>query len=100
MALWGRQDNEESKPKFLSDELRNDQEVSDKDSTYGVDAGPGTNYEAQLQVNQEKGLNTPGWVKYVTYTDSNGNVRHKSEVLVAMGSIQGDANDDAVLADD
>jgi hypothetical protein len=37
MALWGKTDNEASKPKFLSDTLRNDQTISDKDSTLGVD---------------------------------------------------------------
>ena len=38
--------------------------------------------------------------KYVTYQDSEGNTRHKVETLVAMGTIAGDAADDAVLADD
>jgi hypothetical protein len=67
---------------------------------YGVDSGPGTNYEAQQTDNRARGLRTPGWVKYVTYQDSEGNTRHKVETLVAMGTIAGDAADDAVLADD
>ena len=67
---------------------------------YGVDSGPGTNYEAQQTANRARGLRTPGWVKYVTYQDSEGNTRHKVETLVAMGTIAGDANDDAVLTDD
>lgn len=66
---------------------------------YGVDSGA-PRYEAQLPENRAKGLKTPGWNKYITYTDSNGNVRHKTECLVAMGTIQGDANDDSVVADD
>lgn len=67
---------------------------------YGVDSGPGTNYEAQQSDNRARGLRTPGWVKYVTYQDSEGNTRHKVETLVAMGTIAGDAADDAVLSDD
>jgi hypothetical protein len=72
--------------------------------------------EASNAENRGRGLKTPGWVEYVSYTDSNGNVRHKSEILIAMGSAQtqsvtGDANpakgasgatgtaDDSVLLD-
>lgn len=69
------------------------------DKVYGVDSGS-PRYEAQLSENRARGLRTPGWVKYVTYQDSEGNTRHKVETLVAMGTIAGDAADDAVLADD
>jgi hypothetical protein len=55
--------------------------------------------EALLESNRDIGLDTPGWVRYVTYTDGNGNVRHKSEVLVAFSSMTSDAPDDAVVAD-
>lgn len=97
MALWNNVDDEASKPKYLSDTLRNDQTVSDKDATYGVDTGS-PRYEAQ--VNRDKGINTPGWVQYRTYTDAQGNTRHKAETLVAMSSITGDAADDSVVQDD
>lgn len=70
------------------------------DQVYGVDSGPGTNYEAQMSDNRARGLKTPGWVRYFTYQDSEGNTRHKVETLVAMGTIAGDAADDAVLSDD
>lgn len=41
-----------------------------------------------------------GWVKIGDrYTDANGNVRQKTEVLVAMSSITGDADDDVQLPD-
>tara|TARA_R110001606_G_scaffold13233_1_gene57712 strand:+ start:3696 stop:4166 length:471 start_codon:yes stop_codon:yes gene_type:complete len=41
-----------------------------------------------------------GWVKIGDrYTDGNGNVRQKSEVLVAMSTIAGDAADDGQLPD-
>lgn len=41
-----------------------------------------------------------GWVSLGDiYTDANGNVRRKNEVLVAMSTITGDADDDATLPD-
>ena len=59
--------------------------------------------EAGVASNIAKGLNTAGWVRYNTYTDSEGNTRHKSEVLVAGGSFTaattGDAADDSTVAD-
>ena len=61
---------------------------------FGVDTT-----EAQLAANRAKGLNTPGWVRHVTYTDMHGSTRTKTEVLVAMSSITGDAPDDSTVAD-
>jgi hypothetical protein len=80
MALWGKIDNEASKPKYLSDELVNTQTLSAKDATIGVDVA-----EAQNATNRAKAIKTPGWTKYRTYTDGNGTVRHKAEILVAFG---------------
>jgi hypothetical protein len=79
MALWSKVDNEAGKPKYLSDTLRNEQTVSDKDATAGVDVA-----EATAAVNRAKGIKTPGWTEYRTYTDAQGNTRHKAEVLVAF----------------
>lgn len=93
MPLWGRQDTNDgaSKPKFLTS--------AEKQNVYGVDASA-SREEAMLGENRAKGIDTPGWVKYVTYEDAQGNTRHKTEVLVAMSSITGDASDDSVVADD
>ena len=67
--------------------------------------------EAQQAENRARGLKVPGWTNYRSYTDANGNVRHKSEVLVAMSAYSGatgvgtyqaqtgDASDDTVLVD-
>jgi len=60
--------------------------------------------EAGVASNRAKGLKTPGWVRYNTYTDANGNTRHKSEILVAGGldftaAAAGDAADDSTVAD-
>lgn len=77
MALWSNTDADASKPKYLNS--------ADKAATLGVDVS-----EAQTSGNITKGLNTPGWVKYSTYTDANGNTRNKSEVLVAFSTLTGD----------
>ena len=70
--------------------------------------------EAQQAENRARGLKTPGWVEYVSYTAADGSVRHKSEILVALtgnetsgatGSYNIQANtgdntaDDSVLVD-
>lgn len=96
MALWGNTDTDASKPKYLSDTLRNDQSTTDKASTFGVSVS-----EAQQDSNRVDGIKVPGWTKTISYTDAQGNVRHKSETLVAFGGdLSGvDAADDAVVFD-
>lgn len=80
MALWGKIDDANNAPKYLNSE--------DKLNTYFVDTT-----EALVTENREKGLKTPGWNLYQTYTDSNGNTRHRVEPLVVMKVSQGDATD-------
>jgi hypothetical protein len=94
MSLWTNRDEEAGKPKYIL--------AADKSKVYGV-----SNQEAGVASNKAKGLKTPGWTKYTTYTDANGTVRHKSEVLVTLNDMVGDAPDatptgtadDAVVAD-
>ena len=40
-----------------------------------------------------------GWVGITSYTDMHGNLRVKSEVLVAGSSISADSTDDSILPD-
>ena len=40
-----------------------------------------------------------GWVGITSYTDMHGNLRVKTEVLVASSSITGDSGDDTILPD-
>lgn len=96
MSLWGNTDTAGSKPKSLDSlPLRNGQTVSDKDATVGVSVA-----EAKNANNRATGIKTPGWTQVRTYTDAQGNVRNKTEVLVAIGGdITGDAADDAVVSD-
>lgn len=73
-------------------------------SIYGVDI-----YEAQSNVTTQYAVTHAGWVGIKTYVDSAGNLRVKSETLVAMSGITtnvgptygapGDAADDAVFPD-
>jgi hypothetical protein len=64
--------------------------------------------EAGVASNRAKGIKTPGWTRYTTYTDAQGNTRNKVEVLVAgsasstgdfTAAAAGDAADDATVAD-
>ena len=61
------------------------------------------NTEAALAENKARGLNAPGWWSYFTYTDTEGNTRHKAEHLVTIAGPDLNANetqaDDAAAAD-
>ena len=61
------------------------------------------NTEAALAENKARGLNAPGWWSYFTYTDTEGNTRHKAEMLVTIADPDLNANetqaDDAAAAD-
>jgi hypothetical protein len=66
---------------------------------YGVDE-----YEASTAVTTQYAVTHAGWVGVHTYVDQHGNLRVKSETLVAMSGITseaagGDANDDSVFVD-
>lgn len=87
MSLWTTTDNAGGKPQYLN--------ASEKTATVGVSVA-----EAQLANNRAAGIKTPGWNTTLTYTDSDGNTRNKTEVLVAFGGdITSDAADDAVVGD-
>lgn len=66
--------------------------TADLPSVYGISTS-----ESQQSQNRGKGIQTPGWVKYVTYTDAQGQTRNKAETLVVFNSesgagISGDAD--------
>jgi hypothetical protein len=80
MPLWGKTDALASAPKYLN--------TADVENAYFVDTT-----EARVESNRDKGIKTPGWILYNTYTDANGAVRNKSEVLVPMKVSAADAGD-------
>ena len=58
--------------------------------------------EAQLSENKAKGLSSPGWWAYRTYTDAAGSTRHKAECIASFkdgSAISGDYADDAWAGD-
>ena len=57
--------------------------------------------EATLAENTERGLNAPGWWQYTSYTDADGNTRHKAQHLASFKSAPANTADadDAVAAD-
>ena len=59
------------------------------------------NTEAALAENKARGLNAPGWWSYYTYTDTEGDTRHKAEMLVTIAEPIGPETqpDDAIAAD-
>ena len=54
--------------------------------------------EAGLAANKARGLSSPGWWAYRTYTDAAGKTRHKAEQLAFITNPE--ANADETMADD
>lgn len=73
-------------------------------NVYGVDAN-----EANIKSNKDRGFNSPGWVHYQTWVNSQGTTRYRTETLVAMSKNFNkanvdfntglDANDDSIVQD-
>lgn len=82
MALWGKTDADNSRPKYLG--------TADLAKCIFVDAT-----EAQQAANKARGLNGAGWWLYNAYTDQDGNSRFKTELLVAIQEAAADAGDRA-----
>lgn len=73
-------------------------------NVFGIDAK-----EANVKSNKDRGFNSPGWVHYQTWVNSQGTTRYRTETLVAMSknfnksnvdfNIGVDANEDATIQD-
>jgi hypothetical protein len=102
MALWGKTDSAADAPKWLSSDANNTNKSNDLDNAVFVDTD-----EAVVASNNAKGIKTPGWNLYHTYTTADGRTRHIVEPLCVMkvsASDAGDAGvggagDDSVVAD-
>ena len=94
MSLYGRTDSNDNKAKAG----RGVSPSSQAKQILFID-----NTEAALAENKARGLNAPGWWSYFTYTDGEGNTRHKAEHLVTIAGPDLNANetqaDDAAAAD-
>jgi hypothetical protein len=58
-----------------------------------------SNAEAFVANNNANGISTPGWIRRQTYHDMHGNLRRKTEILVAMNDLTSDAPDDDTVQD-
>jgi hypothetical protein len=92
MSLYGRTDSNDNKAKAGIGVAA----TSQAKQTIFLD-----DTEAALAENKARGLNAPGWWSYYTFTDCDGNTRHKAEMLVTIANPDGTEvqADDAVAAD-
>ena len=93
MPLWGKTDNTAGEPKFTS---HHEGMNSSNFTVYGVDT---TEQGVATNAGSKYAPAHAGYVGIMTYMDSGGNLRVKTEVLVASSSITGDASDDTILPD-
>lgn len=114
MSLYSRAETDAQSLKVLNTTEKNSVDKYDHDNTLIVDGdsvvagaqGYSTaarrtifidDTEATLSENKERGLTAPGWWEYMTYTDADGNTRHKAKHLVAFKDAPvnvADADDD------
>ena len=118
MTLYSRAETDAQSLKVLNTTEKNSVDKYDWDNTLIVDGdstvagaqGYATaarrtvfidDTEATLAENIERGLTAPGWWEYMTYTDADGNTRHKANHLVAFKDAPVNAADldDNVAAD-
>tara|TARA_R100001510_G_C7455188_1_gene78240 strand:+ start:181 stop:474 length:294 start_codon:yes stop_codon:yes gene_type:complete len=96
MSLWGKTDDTSGEPKFTSHHEGMD---SSNFTVYGVDKTEQTVANAASGTARKFAPAHAGYVGITSYTDMHGNLRVKTEVLVASSSITGDASDDQLLPD-
>ena len=87
--LWGSGDTSADEPKFTAHHEGMD---TSNLTVYGVDET-----EVGLAATTAYAVSHGGWVGVTPYTDMHGNLRVKSETLVAIGITGLDQSDDAVF---
>jgi len=87
--LWGSGDSAADEPKFAAHHESMD---TSNLTVYGVDET-----EVGLAATTAYAVSHGGWVGITTYTDMHGNLRVKSETIVAIGITGLDQSDDAVF---
>lgn len=89
--LWGNVDQSADEPKFTAHHEAMD---SSNFTVFGVD-----DTETGIAQTTAYAVSHGGWVGITSYTDMHGNLRVKSETLVAINIASGDQADDAKFAD-
>ena len=96
MPLWGKTDNTAGEPKFTTHHEAMD---TSNFTMYGVDTTEQGVANAASGTARKFAPAHAGYVGITSYTDMHGNLRVKTEVIVASSSITGDASDDQLLPD-
>ena len=94
MSLYGRTDSNANKTQ--AGLARGNGAGSATETIVFIDAT-----EAGLDENKSRGISSPGWWAYRTYTDAAGNTRHKAEQLAFISNPDGTEtqSDDTIAAD-
>ena len=96
MSLWGKVDQDADEPKNLAE---GEFQGTAGKAIYGVDKTEQGVANAASGDARKYAAPHAGWVAVNTYTDTHGNLRVKTETLVAMNITSGDQADDAKYAD-
>jgi len=97
MPLWGSIDNNASEPKNLAE---GEFQGTAGKQIYGVDNTEQAVVNAKTGDARKYAAPHAGWVGINTYMDMHGNLRVKTETLVAINITSGDQNtDDTIFAD-
>ena len=97
MPLWGAVDNDASEPKNLAE---GEFQGTAGKKIYGVDNNEQGIVNGKSGDARKYAPPHAGWVGINTYMDMHGNLRVKTETLVAINIASGDQNtDDTIFAD-
>ena len=97
MPLWGSIDNDASEPKNLAE---GEFQGTAGKAIYGVDNAEQTVVNGKTGDARKYAAPHAGWVGINTYMEMHGNLRVKTETLVAINIASGDQNtDDTIFAD-
>ena len=95
MPLWGAVDNDASEPKNLAE---GEFQGTAGKKIYGVDNNEQGIVNGKTGDARKYAAPHAGWVGISTHMDMHGNLRVKTETLVALNITSGDQADDAIDA--
>ena len=96
MSLWGTVDNNASEPKNLAE---GEFQGTAGKAIFGVDNTEQGVANAASGDARKYAPPHAGWVGISTHMDMHGNLRVKTETLVALNIASGDQSDDTIFAD-
>ena len=96
MSLWGTVDNNASEPKNLAE---GEFQGTAGKAIFGVDNTEQGVANAASGDARKYAPPHAGWVRITTHMDMHGNLRVKTETLVALNIASGDQSDDTIFPD-